>query len=105
MKHLSLGFVAFLQAAGIVLYCGLIGTIFIKGNAWFGPQPGFLGPAIFLALFAASTVICSLIFLTYPFLLFWEQKQTQTALRLILYSTLWLTAFVAAGLTAAALLF
>ncbi len=103
MKKASLGFIAFLQAVGILIYCGLIGTVFVNGNTWFGHQPNFLGPAIFLALFAVSAVICTLIFLGYPFIIFWDRKQTKTALRLILYSTAWLATFVLIGLVIAAL--
>jgi uncharacterized membrane protein len=103
VKNLSLGFIAFLQATGILLYCGLVSTIFVRGEKWFGPQPSIFGPALFLALFATSAVICTLIFLTYPFLLFWEHKQTKTALRLVLYSTLWLVGFIVSGLAIFAL--
>jgi hypothetical protein len=92
-----LDFIAFLQALGIAVYCGLIGTVIIKGENWFGPQPGVLGPTLFLLLFSVSAVICILIFLAYPFIIFWEHKQTQTALHLVIRSTAWLAAFVIMG--------
>jgi hypothetical protein len=91
MKHPSLGFIAFLQATGVVLYCGLIGFAVLNGNRWFGPTPpSFLNPLLFLTLFIFSAVLCSLIFLGYPFMLFWEHKKTREALRLVFYSSAWL---------------
>jgi len=103
MKKLSLGFVAFLQAAGLVVYCGLIGFIIINGERLFGPMLNFLGPALFLILFVISAIICALIFGTYPFILFWEHKDTKKALRLVAYTTGWLIFFVLAFLSALAI--
>ncbi|HBC72506.1 hypothetical protein A2379_05220 [Candidatus Amesbacteria bacterium RIFOXYB1_FULL_47_13] len=88
-KKLSLEFIAFLQALGLLIYCGFIGNLMIRANAWFSPPPNFLGPTLFLLLFIASAVICSLIFLGYPFLLFWEHKNTKKAIKLILITTAW----------------
>lgn len=90
----SLCCVAFLQALGLIFYCGLIGLIFWQGNHWFGTVPNFWGPLLFLILFVASALISALIVLGYPFILFWEKKQTTKALRLVLCTTAWLTSFV-----------
>jgi hypothetical protein len=97
VKKMSLGFVGFLQAIGIVMYCGIVGLIPMYGNKWFGSGPMFFGPAIFLALFSVSAVICGLIFLGYPFWLFWEHKQTKNALKLVIYSSAWLLGLVICG--------
>lgn len=91
---LSLEFVGFLQAAGLVLYCGLVGSLLANGNRLFGPAPIFLAPVLFLLLFVLSAVISASIFLGYPFFIFWEEKRTAKALRLIFYSTAWLGFFV-----------
>jgi hypothetical protein len=105
VKHLSLGFIAFLQALGIILYCSLISVFFANGNRWFGPNPPpTFAPVLFLSLLAVSVVTCGLIFLAYPFILFWDHKQTKTALKLIVYSTIWLAAFVLSGFTILAIL-
>lgn len=93
MKKLSLGFIAFLQALGIAVYCGLIGSIFINGARLSEPTPNFLGPTLFLMLFVISAIVCSLIFGGYAFILFWEQKNTKLALKLIAFTTAWLVAF------------
>ena len=45
--------IAFLQAAGLVGYCGLVALIFKYGNNWFGPM-SWWGPLLFLVLFVMS---------------------------------------------------
>lgn len=94
MKKLSLGFIAFLQAAGLTLYTILIGLFFWKANWIFGPLNNFLGPTLMLLIFIASAIICALIFGYYPFILWWEHKETKKAAKLVLYTTGWLTFFV-----------
>jgi len=91
--RLSLSFIAFLQAVGLIIYCSLIGLLFWRGNQWFGPIQGFSGPVLFLVLFVASALISALLVLGYPFILFWEKKQTTKALRLVLCTTTWLFFF------------
>ena len=91
-ENLSLPFIAFLQAVGLVVYCGLVGLIFWKGNQWFTP-PGYLGPVMVLTLLVVSALICALIAGGYPFLLFWEKKETRVALRLVGYTVAWLIFF------------
>jgi hypothetical protein len=93
-KKLSLPFIAFLQAAGLATYCGLIGLLMWKAEGIFGPPYTFLGPTLFLVLFVASALISALLILGYPFILFWEKKQTVKALKLVVYSIAWLTLFV-----------
>lgn len=89
-KRLSLPFIAFLQALGLVVYCGLVGLLIWQGNNLFGPPFTFLGPTLFLVLFVASALISALLILGYPFILFWEKKKTIEALRLVAYSIAWL---------------
>jgi RsiW-degrading membrane proteinase PrsW (M82 family) len=89
-------FIAFLQALGITIYCSLVGWLMLNGNNLFGPAHTLLGPTLFLLLFIASAVICTLIFLGYPFILFWEHKQTKKALLIISLSTVWLAFFILA---------
>lgn len=93
-SSLSLPFIGFLQAVGLVLYCGLIGLLIWNGEHVFGPINAPLGPILFLLLFVASALISALLILGYPFLLFWEKKKTREALKLVAYSTTWLTFFV-----------
>jgi len=87
---ISLLLLAFFQAVSLVLYCGLIGVIFWQGNKWFGPPYGFWGPALMLTLLVASVLICGLLGLGFAFRLFWIEKKPEKALKLVVYTTLWL---------------
>jgi hypothetical protein len=94
VKKLSLPFIAFLQATGLTLYCGLIGLLMWKGNNMFGKMNNSLGPTLFLAVFVFSAIICALIALGYPFIIFWDQKNTKKALKLVGFTAGWLLLFV-----------
>jgi hypothetical protein len=93
MRKFSLGFIAFLQATGLVIYCSLIGLLFWQGENLFGPPFTFLIPAMFLVLFVVSAIISALIVLGYPFILFWEKKKTIEALKLVIFTAGWLGFF------------
>ncbi len=93
MRKFSLGFIAFLQATGLVIYCSLIGLLFWQGENLFGPPFTFLIPAMFLVLFVVSAIISALIVLGYPFILFWEKKKTIEALKLVIFTAGWLAFF------------
>lgn len=94
MKKLSSPFIGFLQALGLTLYCGLVGIIFWKGNVWFGNLNNVIGPSIMLSIFVVSALICALIALSYPFIVFWDKKNTKQALQLVGYTAGWLFLFV-----------
>jgi hypothetical protein len=91
---LSLPFIAFLEATALTFYCGLIGLLMWQGEKIFGPIYSFLGPTLFLVLFVASALISALLILGYPFLLFWEEKKTKEALKLVSYSIVWLAFYI-----------
>lgn len=93
-KNFSLSFIAFLQALGLVVYCSLVGYFMWQGETIFGPPYYFLGPAMFLVLFVLSALISAFLILGYPFILFWEKKQTIRALKLVIYTIAWLTLFI-----------
>ena len=92
-KKFSLSFLAFFQALGLVVYCGLVGLFFWQGERWFGPMVSYWGPVFFLVLFVVSALISALMVLGYPFILFWEKKQTIEALKLVIDTTIWLAFF------------
>ncbi|OGH10999.1 MAG: hypothetical protein A2857_00495 [Candidatus Levybacteria bacterium RIFCSPHIGHO2_01_FULL_36_15] len=50
----------------------------------------FLGPTLLLVIFVLSAIVCSLTFGYRAFIIFWEEKNTKKALRLVIYITLWL---------------
>lgn len=93
MAKFSLFTISLLQAFGIAAYCSFVGWIMWNANTIFGKPNSFIGPAAFLLLFITSAVICALMFLAYPFHLFWDKKQTGKALRLIACTTAWLAGF------------
>jgi len=90
IQKLSLPMVGFLQALGLTLYCSLVSILFWQGNKLFGNVPNYMGPFLALVIFTTSALISALITLGYPFLLFWEKKQTREALRLVCYTVCWL---------------
>ncbi|MFH1407580.1 MAG: hypothetical protein ABIG91_00880 [Patescibacteria group bacterium] len=97
-KPLSLEFVGFLQALGLVFYCGLVSLLFWQGNNLFGNTPNYWGPVLFLIIFSFSALVCALVTLGYPFFIFWEEKKTKKALKLVSLTALWLLVFILLGL-------
>lgn len=92
-RNLSLEFIAFLQALGLLAYCSLVAIIFWNGNRWFGNVTGYFAPLLALVLFTTSALVSSLLTLGYPALLLWQKKQPAQALRLVSYTTGWLILF------------
>lgn len=92
-KEHSLTTISFLQASALVIYCCLVGLLFWRGDKWFGPLTSYLGPVLFLTLFVTSALISALLVLGYPVILFWEEKRTIEAIRLVAYTAGWLIFF------------
>ena len=84
----------FFQALGIVIYCGLVGLIFWRGNQWFGKMNNYLGPVLVLTLLSVSVLVCGLLAFGYPVMLFWDEKKTKDALKLVGYTAAWLLGFI-----------
>jgi len=93
-KH-SAGFVGFLQAVGVVIYCLLVAILFWKGNAWFGKMNHYWGPVFFLVLFSASALVCGLLVFAYPVYLFWDEKKSRESLKIVAFTAAWLVFFAA----------
>lgn len=94
LKGKSLSFVGFLQATGVAVYCILIGLLVINGERLFGTPSIALGPALFLVLFVLSALIVALLTLAYPIMLFWDDKKTKEALKLVGYTVVWLIVYL-----------
>lgn len=94
MKKLSPPIVGLLQAIFLSLYCALIGTFFWKANSWFGNINNLFAPFIMLSLFVVSALICAIISLGYPFIIFWDKKNTKQAIKMVLYTAGWLILFI-----------
>ncbi len=99
LEDFSLGFIAFLQALGITTYCSLVAILFWQGNNWFGQIPNYLAPFLFLTLFTTSALICAILALGVPVILFWQKKQMEHAVRLVLGTALWLVFFTLSVMT------
>lgn len=96
MKKLPLGLLAFFQALGLAIYCSLVGLFFWNANHIFPNMRSFLGPTLLLIIFVLSAIVCTLIFGYNAFIIFWEQKNTKKAIKLLIYTALWLFAIVMA---------
>lgn len=92
--------IGFLQSLGLVAYCSLVATIIWKGETWFGKMGTLLGPILFLSLFVVSVIICALIAGAYPFIVFWDKKNTKEALKMVGFTAAWLVLFVVTFLAA-----
>ncbi len=91
---LSPEYLGILQALIFLIYIFGIARLMISGNRIFGPQPGILGPMLFLALFVFSAIFSAGIFLGYPFYLFWEKKDLSAAARIVTSSAISLFVFI-----------
>ena len=94
LNKLSLNKVAFLQALGVVSYCALVGLVFWRGDEWFGNMNIYLGPVMVLTLLSVSVLVCALLALGYPFILFWEDKKPKKAVKLVAYTAGWLAFYI-----------
>ena len=93
-KKSSLSFIGFLQASGIFMYCLLVGLLLWKGNDLFGNINNLLGPLMVLSLLVVSVLICALLAFGKAAILFWDNKDTEGAVRLVAFTAAWLALFV-----------
>jgi len=91
-KGPTLAFLSFLQAFGIVVYCGSVASLLWNAQKIFGKVPNYFGPFIALMLFSTSALICALIVGYQPFLL-WQEKKTKEAAKLVIFTAAWLLGF------------
>lgn len=83
----------FFQGFGVVFYCSLIALLMFNGEKLVGRVPSYFGPLLFLSLFSTSALICAIITLYQPFILFFVKKQTAPAIRLVVYTAGWMFFF------------
>ncbi len=77
----------FLQALGVSLYCGLVGTIMQNGSKLFGQKDTFITPILVLTMLCVSVLVCSLIVFKKPYELFFDDKKKE-ALNVVIYTTI-----------------
>lgn len=94
MKKMSLGFIAFLQALGLALYISAVGTFLWNGENWFGQTPNFPIIILLIGIFTTSALISALITLGYPTYLIFKKREFSKALKLTLYTAIWLIFFI-----------
>lgn len=99
LLKMSLSFIGFIQALFTTLYCGLIAAIMFHGNKWFSDIPSILGPLLFLILFTTSALVCGILVFGYPIYIYFQYKKPIQALRLVIFTTLWLLFFISIIIT------
>jgi hypothetical protein len=82
-----------LQAAGVALYCSLIGIILWQGPKVFPKVNTFFAPIAFLLLFSTSALVCALMVFYKPYKLFFDGKKKE-AVNVVVSTSLWLFLFL-----------
>lgn len=86
--------IGLLQSTALAVYTMIVGWVLLNGNSWFGPKPSVLGPTLFLMLLCFSAIYCGAVMVAYPLYIFWEQKNTRLAYKIVFFSALWLLFFI-----------
>lgn len=103
MKKLPLWAIGFLQAAGLYIYCLLMGLLMWK-EPTLGNSSTFFTASIILVLFATSALICAFITLAYPVYLIWKKKQVANALKLVGLTIVWALGLTVISISVVALI-
>jgi len=90
---ISLPFLAFLQATGLLIYISLVSLIFLYGNQIFGKMNNYFGPILFLLIFVLSAIISSILVLGRAGFLFWE-KRYKEAFPLFFWTIGWISFYL-----------
>lgn len=89
MKKLSLGFIAFLQATALLIYCSLVALVMWKGETWFGFLPNFFAITLIVSMFAVSALVCAYISLGQAVKIYFEQNNAKRAIKLVGTTAAW----------------
>lgn len=95
IKKLSVPFIAFIQATGLIIYIGLVSLFmrFIGNNIEKTDAGNFYGPILALLLFITSAVISASLVLGRFGVLFWN-KQYKEAFTLLGYTVAWCVFYI-----------
>lgn len=88
MNKSNLSLIGFLQALGIVIYCALVGGLFLTFDKLSLAPPGFLGIILMLILLVFSAAVTGSIVFGYPAYLALNQR-IREAVTLIVYTLLY----------------
>lgn len=79
MNNSKLIYFALRNTAGLALYVGFVAMIMANGNRIFGTQaPNYLSMMAFLMLFVLSALICSVLVLGQPVLLYLRGQKAES---------------------------
>jgi hypothetical protein len=83
------------QALGLTSYVSLVSLTMSQGSKIFGEVDNkILAPILFLSLFSTSALICALITLGYPLIVFLDKKNTREAVMIVGYTAGWMVGIV-----------
>jgi len=82
-----------LQALGLGLYILAVAGFMQNAESWIGNIDQFIGPVLFLTLFAFSALVCGLITFYYPVKLFMDKKPKK-AVQVVFYTAVFLFLFL-----------
>jgi len=85
--------ISLIQSAVLISYLTFAGLLLSNVPVVFDRFNQVLAPIMFLTFFSISALICGLAALAYPAWLIWEEKNTTEAVRVIIYTVLWLGLF------------
>ena len=94
---------SFLHSLGVLAYISIVATIMRQGNQWFGQEDKFITPVAVLLLLVISATITGSLVLGRPIMLYLE-NQKKDAVKLLAYTTGWLSIFAVIAFIILALL-
>jgi len=95
--------IGFLQALGLAAYISFVAVIIQNAMEWFGPLNNLTGPITFLSLLSVSVLICGFISIGYPIKLFFVKKDYKKAIKIVVFTTLFMFVFLALFIAGVAL--
>lgn len=102
MDNKKIALLAGRNAAGVLVYVLLVGTLLINGNRLFGSTNALLGIMAFLLLFVLSAAVTGLLILGQPASLYLRGDRPE-GIRLLLFTVGWLFVLVSLALATAAI--
>jgi hypothetical protein len=81
-KEIKLGLI---QAIGVTIYCGLVGSVMQNVDKFFGKEDTFMTPILVLTMFCVSVLVCALIVFKKPYELFFDGKKKE-AINVVVYT-------------------
>ena len=90
----SLVYIGFLQALGVVIYCGLVAGLLNLFSKTFSEPVGFFGSVFMLVLVVFSAAITGYIVFGYPTIIVLREKKVKEALFVLGYTLIFCLLFL-----------